>query len=396
MYRNTGKTHSRVILWGARSSAWSGKMRSYLIKKGIDFEERSPSEDRFVREILPTIGYFVVPVTELRDGTLLQGSTDAILRLEQLHEHPKLVPQTPFLRAVAFLLNMFGSDSFSMPALHYRWSYADKQRSFLEHTFSSWVPSNPDPNEKGKQLQSRMSVYANMRPFFGITETSVGAIEASWLECLDVLGAHFSCYPYLLGGRPSLADFGLVTAFYAHFARDPYSSTILKNRAPDVFRWTERMNERGYFDGDFPDLYQDYYQEDALPKSLEPFLRYLLVDCGPQFEAAVLAYNSRTGEFRKNGGAVLPSGSIKTAHPGFAAIEYELRGETVKRAAFASTVYEFQQVTAQVDLLDAAAMGRFSTLVRKLGGEWILNLRLISPLIYRNYEYFLDDAHPEH
>ena len=62
MYKNTGKTHERPILWSAPASFYSGKTRSYLIKKGIAYDEFFPPHPRYHEDILPLIGYFVVPV----------------------------------------------------------------------------------------------------------------------------------------------------------------------------------------------------------------------------------------------------------------------------------------------------------------------------------------------
>ena len=47
MYKSTGKQHRRPILWCTPSSSWSAKIRSYLVKAGIDHEERFPSDERF-------------------------------------------------------------------------------------------------------------------------------------------------------------------------------------------------------------------------------------------------------------------------------------------------------------------------------------------------------------
>ena len=101
MYKSTGKTHAKPILWGAPGSAYSGKTRSYFIKKGIAYEEIFPPHPRYQEEILPLIGYFVMPVVELPDGTLIQDTTDTIVHFEQVHPEPALIPSSPFHKAMA-------------------------------------------------------------------------------------------------------------------------------------------------------------------------------------------------------------------------------------------------------------------------------------------------------
>ena len=47
-------------------------------------------------------------------------------------------------------------------------------------------------------------------PVLGISDSTVEAVERSTKKLYDILNAHFLEYPYLIGGRPSVADFGLM------------------------------------------------------------------------------------------------------------------------------------------------------------------------------------------
>jgi hypothetical protein len=61
MYKNSGKTHEKPILWGAPGSLYSEETRSYFTKKGLNYQEFFGSHPRYGEEILPLIGYMVVP-----------------------------------------------------------------------------------------------------------------------------------------------------------------------------------------------------------------------------------------------------------------------------------------------------------------------------------------------
>ena len=102
----------------------------------------------------------------------------------------------------------------------------------------------------------------------GIYAATIPAIEAAYLDLLDVLDEHFLHHPYLLGGRPSMADFGLMAGLYAHLSRDPVPSALMKSRAANVYRWTERMNLANIDDGEFPEAGDTYPADDALPGTL--------------------------------------------------------------------------------------------------------------------------------
>ena len=60
------------VLYGMPGSLYTAKVRAYLRKQRIEFEERAAGDPRFMNEILPQIGRWIVPVVQLPDGTLLQ------------------------------------------------------------------------------------------------------------------------------------------------------------------------------------------------------------------------------------------------------------------------------------------------------------------------------------
>ena len=65
-------------------------------------------------------------------------------------------------------------------------------------------------------------------PVLGVTAETAPAIEASYEALLGILEQHFASHPYLLGGRPSIADFGLMAPLFAHLSRDPVPSNLMK------------------------------------------------------------------------------------------------------------------------------------------------------------------------
>ncbi|MBA4265059.1 MAG: hypothetical protein C0453_08260 [Comamonadaceae bacterium] len=69
------------------------------------------------------------------------------------------------------------------------------------------------------------------------------AIEASYEALLLELDAHFAVWPWVLGNRPSVADFGLFGPLYAHQYRDPASGAIMRALAPHLVAWVERLRD---------------------------------------------------------------------------------------------------------------------------------------------------------
>lgn len=392
MYKNSGKTHEKPILWGAPLSLYSGKTRSYLIKKGIEYQEVFGSHPRYGKEILPLIGYMVVPVVELTDGTLIQDTTDTIVHFEDKVPEPALIPKTPLQRAVAWLIGFFGSEALLKQAMHYRWSYLDEQRPFLEAGFGRAMSGHRDMEKQRETVAPIMGYFGGFLKNLGVTPETIPVIEASYEELLTLLNDHFLQLPYLLGGRPSLADFGLTAPLYAHLARDPYPSMLMKNRAPHVFRWTERMNQAGFVDGEFPDLDADFLPNDALPETLDPILRYFFRDCGPEVMGMIASYNAWVEAH-----PALPSGAVvgndrhaPTAHPSLGWFDFELRGVSVHRRDYVDVVYHFQRVLDVVARLDGEARKKFGETVDRAGGGGLLATRPARRIKSENYRFVLE------
>ena len=180
--------------------------------------------------------------------------------------------------------------------------------------------------------------------------------------------------------------------FFAHLARDPYPSTLMKNRAPHVFRWTERMNQTGFTDGEFPDLAPDFLPNDELPKTLEPILRYFFTDCGPETMGMIASYNAWVEAHPD-----LPSGAViqsdedaPTAHPSLGWFDFELRGVPIHRRDYVDTVYHFQRVLDVVAELDEKGRVRVGEVVDRAGGKELMDARLARRIKSENYRFVLE------
>ena len=368
MFRNSGKTHDKPIMWGGPGSAFSAKVRSYLNKKAIDYQEIFSGQPPFKDEIIPLMGHFVVPVTELEDGTLIQDSTDVILYFEDRYPDNPLIPETPVLKALAWVLGYFGSESFLIPGMHYRWNFLEGRREFLEATFGQFI--------------------SDAR----VTDDTIPTIEESFEAFLKLLDAHFLQHPYLLGGRPSLADFGFMCMLFAHISRDLHSSEIMKRISPHAFRWTERMNERSIVNGEFPYVAPEYPKDDTPPETLLPILEYLFADCAPETIATINTYNDWVAAHPD-----LPAGTFiqadpeapSGAHPHLGPMSFEQRGTTFHRQAFADAPYHFQRVMEVVDGLDGNGRAKFDALIKSVGGEEMMSMKLSRPIKYELYRYLL-------
>lgn len=373
-------------LWGSPHSLYTGKIRSYLIKKGVPFRELTPNDLRFRSVVVPAVRHMVLPVLETVDGRMLQDTTDMIDFLEARHAEPVMVPRTPVQRVVTWLVGAFGSEAMLPVAMHYRWSYRAEQEEFLRTEFGRPLYNGPDRAARRAAGAQLMGYFNSFLPALGVLPETIPTVEAAYLELLEALDAHFQQHPYVLGGRPSIADFGLMAPLYAHLARDPVPSTLMKNVAPNVYRWTERMNLAAIADGEFPATAEEYPAGDAIPESLEPVLRLVFQDWGPELAANAALYNdwvARNPDLPA--GHMVSAGGERKVHPTLGAIEYEWRGCKVRRASAPQTLWHFERVAALARALEGEARQRFDALLERTGGAEVMATRLARPMKREDY-----------
>jgi glutathione S-transferase len=386
MAMNTGRTNDTYVLWGAPLSLYTGKVRSYLIKKGVPYRECFPSDAVFQTRILPAIKFFVVPVLETPDGSIVQDTSDIIEHLEARFREPVLSPSTPVQRAVAALIDAYASEGLLRPAMHYRWSYLAQNERFLRAEFGRAATARRDRDARAVAATPFMEAMQAHLPALGVTPETIPAIERSYEDLLDILDTHFLHHPYVLGGRPSIADFGLMAPLFAHLGRDPYPAALMKSRAANVYRWTERMNLSGNFDGEFADVEPGYPPGDAIPETLEPLLALMFRDWGPELAATAERYNAWIeGNPSLDSGAIVAETGDRQLHASIGIIRFVMRERTVACAARTHALWHFDQAAARARALTGEARVRFDALARRAGGERVMAIALARPMKRENF-----------
>lgn len=259
-------TQGHYQLYGTEFSLYSGKARAYLRYKGIPFREKLATLNQYRKVILPRTGVAMIPVLETPEGTFIQDTTEIIDTLEPRFPERGVYPATPKQHLVALLLELYGDEWLLIPAMHYRWNFPRENERFLMGEFGKivapWLPG-PLRRMAGRRLASR---FSGMLPMLGITPETRAAIEAGYERFLDQLNTHFEQYPYLLGHRASMADFGFMGPLYAHLGRDPAPARLMRERAPAVAAWVTRMNTPHPPVG-------EWLEDDTIPQTLYPILR---------------------------------------------------------------------------------------------------------------------------
>jgi glutathione S-transferase len=361
-------------LWGSAHSLYSGKARSYLIKKGLPFRERYPSDPEFGSRILPAVGHFVVPVLETDNGEIIQDSGDIIDFLEQRHAEPPLEPQSPVQQWVSLIFDAFGSEYLLPLAMHYRWSYRSEQETFLRAEFGRSMVAGTDRSARRDAAARTMEFFAGFLPNLGVVPAVVAVMEDSYLALIDALDNHFQHHPYLLGGRPCRGDFGMMAPLFAHLGRDPVPAMLMKAKAPNLFRWTERMNAMPISDGEYPGYGEDYYGQDKVPDTLIAVLKIAFADWTPGLKADADCFNAWAAH--KNAGDVVSRSGEPQIHPNVGKVEYPWRGVTMKRGSAPHMLWMFARAQDLAPSSAGEASERLSALIEHVGGQEAMAISL--------------------
>lgn len=378
----------QYILWGTPHSLYTGKARSCLIKKGLSFIERCPSHPDYKTRVRATVGLVTFPVLETPDGSFIQDSTDIVTYLDAL-EDPRsstnMTPFTPMQRVVARLIDGFGLEGMLQAAMHYRWSYRDEQELFLQTEFGRGLYGGADRAARRAAGRRVMDFFSASLPSLGINAHTAPLIETAYEEFLDILDVHFQCYPYVMGWRVSIADLGMIAPMYAHLGRDPYPTAMMKKRAPNVARWVERMQLPNTPDGEYPPYNADWLPDDAIPETIEPLLALIFKDWGPQLGADMACYQQWLVVHPEiNAGQQVHFNDSPVVHPTLGMVSYEWRGGQVRRASAVHGLWLFQNAQDATQAMPADATTSLSALLKRTGGQKVMNLRLPRPLTRLN------------
>jgi glutathione S-transferase len=323
-------------LYAITHSLYSGRARSYLIKHQIPFQELSTGHESFKAEVLPKGKLATIPTLVTPEGEVIRDGAAIIEHFEAANGRPSL-PAGPKQRIISALFDVIGTDGLLRPAMHYRWNFPEDNLAFVRYHFLHSQRDTPERSEKTEAMMNRMRHAAMI---FGVTEQTQAVVESLYLDYLEALNTHFEQYPYLLGWRPSIGDFGLIAPMYAHLGRDPHPAKLMQQRAVSVHRWVERMNR---CDQDVPEFFNagtDFVEDDEVPESLMAVLRVLAKDFVPETLAAADAINGWLAENKPEAGA--PAVGRLAQAPGTAT--FELRGKTIEALAQPHRFYLLQRV----------------------------------------------------
>jgi len=280
-------------LYGMAGSLYTARARSYMRVNAVPFTELKAGGKEFTEQIVPQIGRWIIPTIKTPSGEIIQDGADIIDHLDAKgFSKTPIYPEEPTILAIAHLFELFGSHGLLRPAMHYRWNFDDVNLRFLRNTFRDVLPSGlPRDAERPAfdHASGRMRLAATV---FGVNPDTYDLVEESYTQFLALMEDHLRDHPFMLGGHPTIADYGLIGAMYAHLGRDPAPLHLMQTLAPNVFRWVERMNMAEIFiDEASASADGKLLAGDVLPETLLKLMLFVADDYLPEITAHVECAN---------------------------------------------------------------------------------------------------------
>ena len=256
------KPDYRLFAWDF--SYFSAKARAYCRFKefhgAFSYEEILATQEIIQGYLIPATGSNVVPQIEAADGSWLQDTSEIIDVLEVRHPVAPVIPASPRQRLASYLIELL-ADEWMLP-----WGFWERWHYSLASSQPNHEPFNAQqwgriiaPGQSGlERREAARFVFrelmkiddpanAEFGPFagllqLGVTEKTERAWTDSMHNMLSALEKHFNVHDYVLGGRPTLADFSLMGPLYPHLYKDPVTGFMMRTEYPLICEWIERTN----------------------------------------------------------------------------------------------------------------------------------------------------------
>jgi len=229
---------------GAPGSPYSRKLRAVLRYRRIPYvwvQRGSREASGLPKPRVELLPQLILPAA---DGTLeaLIDSTPLIRRLETLEPGRSVIPPDPALAFLDALLEDYADEWLTKAMFHYRWAYtADVAKA------ASILPRWSRTDQPESQAVALGRVFAERQiarlAVVGSNETTGPVIEESYRRLLLLLDAHLERSRFVLGGRPSAADFGLYGQLTQLVGFDPTPAAIALETAPRLVAWVESAED---------------------------------------------------------------------------------------------------------------------------------------------------------
>jgi glutathione S-transferase len=229
-----------LALHGSKVSYFTGKLEAYLRYKEIPFEFHPVTVREMNGWIRRETGAAQIPAVVLPDGRAGTDTTALIAWFESQHAGPAVIPGDPLQAFASRLVEDYADEWMWRPALYYRWAFRPDALLMSRRIVAEFARGIPLPGALLRLAIRLRQRQVNLRGD-GVSRRTAPHVEALYRRTLAQLQAILVGRPFLLGERPTLADFGFFASMFRHFGIDPTPAAIMRDQAPAVYEWIARV-----------------------------------------------------------------------------------------------------------------------------------------------------------
>lgn len=231
-------------LKGMPGSPYTRKMLAYMRFRHIRYELLFG--DQSDKLGLPQPKVELLPTFYLPDANNnLQAAVDStplIRRFEAEIAGRSALPDHPVLNFLNYLIEDYADEWLTKAMFHYRWHF-DADIAMAGSILARWRGL-----QESEAVLKKRSTYIAERQIsrlyvVGSNDVTAPVIEDSYKRLLGILDALIEKQTFVLGGRPSSADFGIYAQLTQLAKFDPTPAAICMELAPRVHAWTDIVDD---------------------------------------------------------------------------------------------------------------------------------------------------------
>ena len=169
-------------------------------------------------------------------------TTPIIRELEDIYENKSVIPLSPVLNFLNYLLEDFADEWTTKYMFHYRWHFNEdaknaKKMLVLQHKI----------NINDESMKQFSDIIANRQInrlwVVGSNSDTANLIDQSYKRYLSLMEKHLKYLPFMFGQRPSSSDFALYGQLTQLVGFDPTPRNIAYKISPRTVSWVNIMSD---------------------------------------------------------------------------------------------------------------------------------------------------------
>ena len=169
-------------------------------------------------------------------------TTPIIRYLEEIHKKKSVIPPSPILSFLNYLLEDFADEWTTKYMFHYRWHFNEdaenaKKMLVLQHKIDI---DDESMKQFGNIIADRQ---INRLWVVGSNNNTANLIDQSYKRYLLLMEKHLKYSPFMFGQRPSSSDFGLYGQLSQLVGFDPTPRNIAYKKSPRTVSWVNIMSD---------------------------------------------------------------------------------------------------------------------------------------------------------